>query len=706
MQLAQKHQDYLPNIKKYVKQDYSFFKDNRARYNEFRRFVFKTSLSDGDEAVLDATGKPQLEFNILEAYISRLRGEFSKQEPSIKVMAEDGAPINMQTINVVEGHCRHIIGEANKDGCEYNVYTDQLSGGYSVLKVWTEYANPKSFNQVIKVARAFDPLLCGFDPMARTPHKGDGRFCFELYPKTKDEFEEEYPDIDLREINFTRTLNEFNWSYSDGDEDILLICDFYEKKKKRKKIAELANDKVILSDDYEQFCNQWNESGAMEQVPAIISTRWTELETICRYRCIENQVLEYTETDYRYLPLIFVDGNSITLRENENGNFVQFTRPYVYQAKGIQKLKNFAGQSLGNELENMVQHKIMICKESLPDEQPFLDAYTNLQVANTLVYKAYMDNRPEVALPPPIMVERPQIPPEITNTFSLTDQVTQAILGSYDASLGINNNQLSGVAIVEGATQSNSAAMPYVVGFLQAWNQVANIIVDLIPKYYVNARSISIVGMDGKSTTQNINQQGGVSVNYDENALNVKVEAGVNFAIQKSRALQQIIAMMQASPLFAQFMNQQGLEVLLDNLEIRGIDQLKSMAAEFQQQMQQQQQQTQQQQQNTPQMIQAQTDRMKFQYQMQKDQQDQQLQVAQMNIDKQNSDNDMVKIMADVKSSDVDAAVAMQKADAEKARATAELAMKAIDMHHGHTMDVHQFAHQVKQDNRVQPTGE
>ena len=42
------------------------------------------------------------------------------------------------------------------------------------------------------------------------------------------------------------------------------------------------------------------------------------------------------------------------------------------------------------------------------------------------------------------------------------------MLGSYDASLAQNDQQLSGVAIVEAATISNGAAMPYVINYMQS----------------------------------------------------------------------------------------------------------------------------------------------------------------------------------------------------------------------------------------------
>ena len=82
----------------------------------------------------------------------------------------------------------------------------------------------------------------------------------------------------------------------------------------------------------------------------------------------------------------------------------QMTRPYVYQAKGVQMLKNFAGQTIGAEIENMVEHKFMAAIESIPED--YRDAYDNPQQAQTLVYNAFYDKNPEQPLPPPREIQR------------------------------------------------------------------------------------------------------------------------------------------------------------------------------------------------------------------------------------------------------------------------------------------------------------
>ena len=173
MDVAKTYQDRLSVIKDNIKKSYDYFKPNYDRYNEFRKFIFETSLSADDISLLTDLSKPQLEFNIGEAYISRLMGEFSKQEPDIGVNGDEQMNTDPTTIKFVEGHLRHTITDSDNYAVRYELYKEILSGGFSVAKVKTDYLNPMSMDQGIFIEKCFDPTLCGFDLLARLPHKGD-----------------------------------------------------------------------------------------------------------------------------------------------------------------------------------------------------------------------------------------------------------------------------------------------------------------------------------------------------------------------------------------------------------------------------------------------------------------------------------------------------------------------------------------------------
>jgi len=698
--VAEKYQKRLPDIKKKIQEWHDWFQPNYQRFNSIRKFVFDSTLSSADKAALNDQGKPQVEFNVVEAYVSRLRGEFAKQLPSIEVTESytaDHVPPGL--LRFVEMHLRARLYNANREGFLYNLYTDTLTGGYSAIKLFTEYDGERSFNQSINFDRVFDPTLVGWDVLAVKSHKGDGNHCFEFFPKSIDEIKEQYPNADVDTLHFGRQTDSFSWSYMNGQQKIALICDFYEKKKKRKKLILLANGESMFKEDLEEYMKDWMYH-RIEQPPAVVQERWTTSTIICRYRIIGNQVLEYEETNYRFLPIIFVDGNSILLRDGDGGAIRQFCRGYIYNAIGAQRLKNYAGQCLANELENMIQHKLMIPKEAIPTQEEYQEALFNVQQPNLIVYNAFLNDDPEKAVPPPREVVRTPVPPEISNTFMSTDAVIQSNLGSFDSSQGINKNDLSGRAIIESATQSNAAAMPYVVSLLEALTQLCYIYVDLMPKYMTTNRSVPYMDDDGKIQSVEINRDGDKDIYYPEDALQIKIEPGPNFAIQKSRALQQMIAMQSASPLFAEFMNDEGLVAILDNMEFRGAEELKDKAMKWMQQraaMKQQAMMAQMQQAQKPDpfMMKMQLEQAAL---MQKEKQSQMEFITKANaqeIDAERATTERFKVFGELQSQQLHDSSQIRKAEAEEFSHLIDAAVKIESQAHERAHDVAKLAHEM-----------
>lgn len=584
--VSKAHQDQLGRIKKNISESYTYFRNNRDYFNRMRNFVFNTTITDEQRSALQELDRPMIEFNVLEAFISRLLGEFSKQVPGVAVHAEPTVSVAPEeTIKVVQGYMRHIITRLRAN----EIYKDQLSGGFSVMKVWTEFEHPKSFKQKICLDRVFDPLLCGFDPSAQKSHKGDGAYCFEIIPVTEEQFRALYGDEIVLDGCYKGSLEGFKWGYKSNRKNIIMLCNYYEKRSKRVMLYELPGGTCLTKAEYEEMMEMYVKNNDIAQPPIPVNKRWTEIPKIYRYQIIATQVLECVETDFCALPLVFVDGNSITVRKDgDSGIIEQITRSYVHNAVGAQKLKNLAGQTIANHIETLVEHKMKVALESIP--QQYEEAYTNVQSASNYVYQQYSDDGTQ-QYNPPQEVQKVPLPPEILNAYMGAEQTIQASLGSYDASIGINKNQLSGVAIVEGATQSNAAAMPFVVNYLASLQQSAEIVLDLIPKYLVTPRSIPVLTNEDKKEHVTINGADPTSprMNFNSADLKVMVSAGVNFEVQKTRSVQMLIELSNALPGMAQLINNpKGLSILADNLSIKGADQIKAMADDEVKQMEKQ----------------------------------------------------------------------------------------------------------------------
>ena len=681
--------DNLSRIKRNIATSYLYFEDNYKRFRDFRRFVFCESVTEDQRAMLRRLNRPATEFNILEAFISRLLGEFAKQEPSITVSPAEDAPVPPELCKIIENNIRHVMYDANKNSFAYEIYKDLLSGGFSVAKIWTEYASPMSMEQVIRWARSFDPTLCGFDPLARASHKGDGAYSFELFPVLQEDFEMMYPDLRVEELEYLRDIEGFSWTYEDSQQrKTILVGEYYEKKKRKVKIVKIANGATMPLSEYNKLAKKWQELNVLEQIPVIVSRRTTELETICYYKIIGCKVLEYRETDYTYLPHVFFDGHSIILSRGESSSqSYQMTRPYVYHAKGIQDLKNFAGQTLANYLQNQVQHKFIVKKEAIPQEKDYLAALTNPQRASTLVVNAFYENDPTQGIPDPIreVVNMPA-PPEVMAAFQVTDPTTQTILGSYASNNGQNENDASGKAVIATQSAGNAAAMPYVVGYLAGLNQMAIIHTNLLPKYVIEkGRKLPVMDNAGERDYQEVNSDNAPPLDYGDHALNVCIEAGVNFQVQKNEALQQITALMQASQEFSQFMNDdETLPILVDNLTIYGADRLKEAVPKWIQkkaQMQQQQMQMQQQMaQQDPNMIRAQTEMMKVKQKGDQDQVENQIAIAKLQIEKELAQAKLMEAEAKISEAQVDQVIRLEEGETSRFNHSIDNATKIAEL--------------------------
>lgn len=708
-QINQDAQEQLARIKRNVETSYMYFKDNYKRFREFKRYVYKETINQEQRSMLQELGRPIIEFNLGSAAINRLLGEFADHEPGIEVSPAEGVPVGQEVLDVVEGSIRATLHEANKGSFSIRLYKDMLAGGFSVGKIRTDYSSPMSFNQQIYWEHVFDSTLVGFDPLARLPHKGDGQYSFEIYPMTEDDFKRNYPKEESLDFSYTRDLEGFNWSYKDiQNQRVILVADYYEKKKKKTKIVRLSDGRVMTAKSYEKMSQLWEEAEErgqiIEQMPAVVGKpRMTVLEVICCYKLVEDRILSYEETDYALLPHVFFDGNSEILTQGTSNNTYQFCTPYFYHARGAQDLMNYSGMAIANQIENMSQSQFIIMKEAIPQEEDYIDAITNPQRANTIVVNAYSENNPDQPIPTPIReVQHPPLPSDVAGTFNNSVGMIQAILGGMASNPSNQNNYISGKAIVESVSADNATAMPYVQGYLAGLTQMANIHVDLMPKYIVGKRTIPIVLKSGEKIYQDVNRPGMPSLNFEERAIKVNVEAGVNFQVQKSQAMQQLIGLMQASPGFAEFMNsQEGLKILVKNLTVYGSDELQEAVPQWiQQQEQQKQQQMQMQQQmmqSDPRMIKAQADVQKVKIEAQEVQMEQeqnmferQMKIAELALEQEKVQNEAILVQHEVEQEEVNAAVQREKAQAEIISHSLDAAAKIANIHHKQKMDEHE----------------
>ena len=108
----------LEMMKDNVEKWHRYWKPNIQRFHEMRRFVFQSNITDIEAESLGVIQKPALEFNIIEAYMSKARGEFAQQEPTFDVEQAPDAmkPVHPFVLQMLKGHLEAIHQDSSGDG--------------------------------------------------------------------------------------------------------------------------------------------------------------------------------------------------------------------------------------------------------------------------------------------------------------------------------------------------------------------------------------------------------------------------------------------------------------------------------------------------------------------------------------------------------------------------------------------------------------
>lgn len=683
-------------IKKNIESFENYFSDNYRMYEKWMNFVHKSSISQDERDALASLERPILEFPLIPQYISVLCGKFQKYQPSVYLKLRQEAKENDQEAQAkadkltnVQHHLNYVLNEGDKKNAfMYELFKNEISGGFSVAEIYYDYDSPKSFDLKINVEPIQDSTSCGFDPLAKSCHKGDGRFCYRKYILSEEEFHRTYPNAN---VTFKTGYNQngVNWCrYSGSGDKYYCVVKYWEKEYKDEMLYLLSSGQSILKKDYKKLLAFYEENGLVAQPPQVLDKRKTGILKVMQYDIFNEMILDKHDTRYPGLPLVFFPGENYLIKEN--GVTKQHCKPYGYNAEGIQKLKNVAGQSLANELENMVQSKFMVAERGLPDNEAYIEAYLNPQRASTMVYKDLDLEAPPGSerVAPPTAVPRQPVPPHVTQAFQMADEMTQSIMGSFRQQSTAQSNPMSGIALAITNITNDTAASPYIANFVHSLTQVCRIIVDLIPRVYKKSQLIPI--LDDKNQKSYITLD---DFDYDPDEVDVDIDAGATVSMQKEITLQTLTGLMKASPLFNDFMNEHGLPILIDNIDVKGIDALKVEVDKFIEQRTMQQQQAQQQQIQQQQMM-LQIEMAKAQKELQapaatevqlrKVQNDAMLgaikeknreteEMANIDIANKTADTNLLKVMSDIQSDGVDAQLKRAELDAEQNRTEVEL---------------------------------
>lgn len=529
-----------------------YFNENITRGRDDMNFVLRDQWTAIERSEFNRLFKPAMTFNKLYDVTKKVCGEQRKNKPDLLVRSLTGNA-SQEDIQLRADLVRTLAYNSQTDLVYQTAFKQALMMGFGAFEIVLDYEDPFSFNEIMRYEMIPDPTRTSFDPTAMKPHKGDGNYCARQYIYTKEEFYATYPWVD-NPVSYTdpRSLLDFQWE----TKDTIVVAKYTRKEWYPEVIYKLSNGWVVTKDQWEDIKKQEEMVKnlakeaivvgdlILETVPTILGERKTQNYRIRQYMMTQNQIIKFTDWPSKYLPLIFVDGDS---------NFIegrQYVRSFIHEAKDAQKFLNYVNSEVAAEIKNRRREQWMGTPDNIMGYEQF---WRNPELQAGIL----------VAKPDPKTGQMPtKMPPwDLSQSLLMhaqrSTQDIKEILG-FSESEALQGRDISGKARRERKMEGSMSAYVFFDNLNQAIEQGGRVILDLLPYVFAeDERYFNINTTDGKTETIVINKktEKGIINTLQDGNFDIEIDTGPSFAVQKEIALemfqQTIAAFPQAFPLIA-----------------------------------------------------------------------------------------------------------------------------------------------------------
>lgn len=440
-------------------------------------------------------GRPCLTINRLPQFIRQITNDQRQNRPSIKVFPVDDKA-DADTAKVLQGLIKHIEYNSNADVAYDTAFESAVTTGRGFFRIITDYTNPMSFTQEIKIKLIENALTVYFDPFSVEPDGSDANYALIVEDMSKSEFKRTYPDALMNNVNDWSSLgaNAQGWIGS----DTCRVAEYYVKKFKKKRLALLSTGDVIDAKGLDENTDLGFHDPETKLKPVTVKdVRETMIPVIKWYKITGNEILERTDCPGAWIPIIPAYGDKI----NVDGQRV--LEGIVKHAKDPQRMYNYW---TSNETEVIALAPRTPWVGVAGQFEGFEDKWRDANKRNF----PYLEYNPTsvAGTPSPPPVRNTYEPPvaAITQAKALSADDLKATTGIYDSALGAQAIESSGIAIQRRNSQSQISNFHFIDNFTRALRHAGRIIVNIIPSIYDIPQVHRIIKDDGTSDMVALNK--------------------------------------------------------------------------------------------------------------------------------------------------------------------------------------------------------
>lgn len=500
--------------------------DRENREHAYNDLEFLTNTGDGHwpEDVRKwrkGQGKPCITVNRLPQLLRQVTGDIRRVNPAIKIIPGD-AVASEDMAELRGGMVRHIEAASSATSIYEGATEAAAACGIGHWRLLTEYCDDDSFDQEIKIDSIPNPFSVYWDPAAKDPTRKDARFCFIVEDMPEDDFKAEYPNAAIDEWPSDDTV--INWNV--GGERVR-VAEYFWVETKDERIALLGDGTVIRNPP----------AGAKFPRERTVAKRVVKWAKISGCEVLEGP----TEWPGRWIPVVSVVGEEMHVGERVVRSSV------IRYAKEPQTLYNYARSAQAEVIAMQPRAPFMVTPKQVKQHEKMWGAL-NSSASPFLLYN------PDPDAPAPQRQNPPVPSSAFMQEIALAAEDLKATTGIFDASMGAQGNETSGVAIQQRQIQGDTANSIYVDNLARSIEHTGRIILDLMPKIYDSERYVRVLGEDGAETLERINgmmlsQDGVVPVNpMDRGKYDVRVSTGPAYQTLRQEAADGMLQFVQAYP--------------------------------------------------------------------------------------------------------------------------------------------------------------
>ena len=475
---------FLETVRKRYRLCVEADKDNRDRAREALKFRDLDQWDDKvrNERETDPEGaRPCLVVDKLNQHIAQVVNDERLNRPQIKVRPVEGGDV--EVAKILDGIVRHIQDRSHADIAYDTGFECAVDGGFGFWRLLTEYCDPQSFDQDIRIARIRNRFSVYLDPERQEPDGSDAKYGFILFKVQKEDFKREFGKKGEDAVgSFEQEGKEFTDWYGD---DWVIYAEYFWKDVKKERICLLSDGQVVPAGAYD-------DAALAAAGLTKVKERETETCTVKWKKLTATAVLEDGEVVFDSIPIIEVVGNELDIegRVKRSG----MIRP----AMDAQRVDNYATSAFVEHVALAPRASYVAAVGQLEGNED-LWRTANRRNISVLPYKPIDVNG--TVLPPPQRVQPPGMSQGWLSVMEQSEHNIQAAMGRYNATLGAPSNETSGKAINARAREGDIGSFHFSDNEARSLRRTGQMIVNAIPKIYDVRRVARIIGEDGTPGT-------------------------------------------------------------------------------------------------------------------------------------------------------------------------------------------------------------